>query len=207
MRFHIGTKHVRGVTLVEVLVTLGIFVVVMLAVGNFVTNIFIYHSNISSSYQTEQNAQVILKTLLNELREIAPGADGSYALVNAGSSTVTFFSDTKNSGVTQEVKYALVGTTLYKVVTTATGTPFTYSAVNRSTTTLLTAVQNGTTTPVFQYFDTNYNGTSSPLSQPVTTATVRLIKIGLVLNLNGGHTLTPVTYTVQVSPRNLKTNL
>lgn len=194
-------------TLVEVLITLGIFVAVIVAVGMFEANTFIYQGEVSSSFTTAQNAQVILKTMLTELREMAPGADGSYALINAGSTTVSFFSDSDNDGTEEQITYSLIGTTLYKAIIQPSGNPPTYSITNQSTTTLLTSVRNGFVTPVFQYFDTNYNGTSTPLTQPVTTTAVRLVKVNVTLDMDPNRSPAPITYTVQANLRNLKSNL
>ena len=194
-------------TLVEVLITLGIFVAVIIAVGTFEANTFIYQGEVSNSFTTAQNAQIILKTMLTELREMAPGADGSYALINAGSTTVSFFSDPDNDGTEEQITYSLIGTTLYKAVIQPSGNPPTYGIANQSTTTLLTSVRNGFVTPVFQYFDTNYNGTSTPLTQPVTTTAVRLVKVNVTLDMDPNRSPAPITYTVQANLRNLKSNL
>ncbi len=194
-------------TLVEVLITLAIFVTVIISVGAFESNIFIYQTNISGSFMTAQNAQIILKTMLTELREMAPGADGSYPLVNAGSTTISFFADSNNDGTEEEITYTLSSTTLYRALITPSGNPPTYNIANQSTTTILTNVTNKTSIPVFQYFDTNYNGTSSPLVQPVTATAVRLVKVNVRLDLDPNRSPLPIIYTVQASLRNLKSNL
>lgn len=194
-------------TLVETLITLAIFVTVIAAVGMFESNVFIYQGNVSSSFTTTQNAQVILKTMLTELREMAPGADGSYPLVTAGSTTISFFSDPDNDGTEEQVTYSLSTTTLYRAIIQPSGSPPAYLYSNQSTSTLLTNVRNGSVTPVFQYFDTNYNGTSSPLVQPVTTTAVRLVKVNVTLDTDPNRSPLPITYTVQATLRNLKSNL
>ena len=194
-------------TLVEVLITLAIFTAVIAVVGMFEANTFVYQGEVSNSFATAQNAQIILKTMLTELREMAPGADGSYALSNAVSTTISFFSDPDNNGIEDEVTYTLSSTTLYRAVIIPSGTPLTYSPASQSTTTLLTNIRNGTVTPVFQYFDTNYNGTSSPLAQPVTTTAVRLVKVNLTIDADPNRSPLPITYTVQANLRNLKSNL
>jgi type II secretory pathway pseudopilin PulG len=204
---HYNISKQGGMTLVEVLITLGIFVAVIIAVGTFEANIFIYQGEVSNSFATAQNAQVILKTMLTELREMAPAADGSYALVNAGSTTVSFFSDPDNDGTEEQITYTLSSTTLYKAIIQPSGNPPTYAVANQSTTTLLIGLRNGLVTPVFQYFDTNYNGTSSPLTQPVTTTAVRLVKVNVTLDMDPNRSPAPITYTVQANLRNLKSNL
>jgi prepilin-type N-terminal cleavage/methylation domain-containing protein len=196
----------RGMTLVELLITLAIFVTVMVAVGTFEANTFIYQGNVSSSFTTAQNAQIILKTMLTELRETAPGVNGAYALVSTGSTSISFFSDPDNDGQTEQITYSLTGTTLSRSVIQPSGSPLGYNG-GPVISTLLTTVRNGNTTPVFQYFDTNYNGTSSPLAQPVTTTAVRLVKVNVTLDTDPNRSPVPITYTVQANLRNLKNNL
>ena len=197
----------RGMTLVELLIALAVFAVVIIAVGAFESNVFQYQGSISGSFQTAQSSQVILKTILTELRKAAPSANGSYPIIRAGSTTLAFFSDPDNDGVTEQITYTLMGTTLYRATIQPSGTPPSYILANESTTTLMTAVRNGVVTPVFQYYDGNYTGTSSPLTQPVTATIIRLVKANLVIDLDPGRSPAPITYTVQVNLRNLKSNL
>jgi type II secretory pathway component PulJ len=194
-------------TLVELLVALAVFAVVMIAVGAFEANVFRYQGSVSGSFQTAQSAQTIMKTMLTELRRTAPGANGAYAIVQVGSTTLSFFSDVDNNGATDQVSYTLMGSTLYRAVIKPTGSPPVYNLANQSTTTLMVAVRNGVVLPVFQYYDSNYTGTSSPLVQPVTTTSIRLIKVNLSLDLDQNRSPAPITYSIQVNLRNLKTNL
>lgn len=202
-----NSKAQKGMTLVEVLIAVAIFAVIMVAIGTFEANIFSYNGSISGSLNTTQNAQAILKTMLKELREIAPGENGSYPIVNAGSTTLSFFSDFDNDGATEQITYSLFGTVVYRAVIQPSGSPAVYSYANQATTTLIADVRNGVSLPVFQYFDANYNGTSSPLAQPAVTTTIRLIKISLALDMDVNHAPSAVIYTVQASLRNVKNNL
>lgn len=197
----------KGMTLVELLVALAVFAVIMTAVYAMGSNIFIYNSNTTGSYRSTQNSQVILKTILKELRETSPGADGAYPLISTGSTTLSFFSDIDNDGITERLTYSLIGTTLYRSVIKASGNPVSYSFANQSTTTLISNVVNGNSLASFEYFDTNYTGTSSPLIQPVSPSTVRLIRINQRIDIDPNRSPVPIIFTVQASLRNLKTNL
>lgn len=197
----------KGLTLVELLVAMSIFIIVIVAVGAFQANIFVQHSNISGSFQTSQNSQVILKTILKELREAAPGANGAYPLTYVGSTTLSFFSDIDDDGYTEKITYSLIGTTLYKAVIKPSGIPLTYLPSNQSTTTLITNVVNGIFLPSFEYFDTYYTGTSSPMSYPINPSLVRLIRINQRIDIDPNRSPVPIIYTVQANLRNLKTNL
>lgn len=194
-------------TMVELFVALAILAIVMTAVYVLGSNIFIYNSTTSGSYRATQNSQAILKTILKELRETSPGADGSYPLINTGSTTLSFFSDIDNDSLPERVTYSLIGTTLYKAVIKPSGNPVSYSFANQSTTTLIFNVVNGNSLPSFEYFDTNYTGTSSPLVQPVSPSAVRLIRINQRIDIDPNRSPIPIIFTVQASLRNLKTNL
>ena len=194
-------------TLAEVITALGIFVLIIAAVFVFETNVFSYNGSVSSSFQVAQDSQMLLRTMLSELREAVPGANGAYPLTSVGSTTISFFSDINNDGKAEQVTYTLVGTTLFRAVIKPSGTPVGYPVATQATTTIVMNVRNGTTTPTFEYFDTNYTGTSTPLSQPVTTTAVRLVKINITLDTDPTKSPAPITYTTQVSLRNLKSNL
>lgn len=193
-------------TLVEVLIALAVFVTVIVTVGMFEVNIFQYQGSVSGSLTTAQDAQVILKTMLTELRAAAPGVNGAYPIVSAATSSISFFSDLDNDGQTEQITYSLIKNTLYQSVVQPSGSPLGYTAT-AATSSLLTDVRNSTSTSVFQYFDQNYTGTSSPLSMPVSIPSIRLVEISLTLDTDPNRSPLPRTYTTQVSLRNLKTNL
>lgn len=207
MKFFNIKNRSCGMTLAEVLVALAIFAVVIVVVGAFASNIFIYHSSISGFFQTTQSSQIILKTMLKELRESSPGANGAYPIVQAGSTTLSFYSDTNNDGKTELITYSLIGTKLYRAIILPTGSPATYPTNTQSTTTLLTGVTNGNAIPSFQYYDTNYTGTSSPLTQPVNPSSVKLIRVNQRVDIDPNRSPVPIIYTIQANLRNLKTNL
>ncbi len=197
----------RGITMVELLASLAIFSIVIVAVWALGSNIFIFNSTTSGSFQATQNSQAILKTIVKEIREASTGANGAYPLVSTGSTTLVFYSDVDNDGITEQIKYSLIGTTLFRTVIKATGAPLVYLSANQSTSTLITNVINGQALPSFQYFDTNYTGTSSPLLQPVTPSKVRLILINQQIDMDPNRSPIPVIFTAQVNLRNLKSNL
>lgn len=200
-------SHSRGMSLVETFIALAIFVLVIVAMGAFQAGIFSHQRVVSGSLQTAQDAQIILKTILTELRSAAPGANGSYIINSAATSSISFFSDTNNDGQTDKIAYSLSGTTLYRSRIPPSGTPPVYLGANQSTTTLLSNVRNSTSTPIFQYFDQFYTGTSSALALPVDVSTIRLIQVSITLDVDPRISPAPRTYTVQVGLRNLKTNL
>jgi type II secretory pathway component PulJ len=205
--FHFTLYAHSGFTLVEVFISLAIFVSVMVAITAFLINIYSNNRTASGSFQTAQDAQVILKTMLTQLRQASTAVNGAYPIAIAGTSSITFFSDVNNDGLTDEVTYSLIGSTLYSTVIKASGSPFSYNMANQATSSILTNVRNSSSTPVFQYYDQNYTGTSSPLSLPINIPAIRLIKISLALDVLVNQAPAVRTYTTSVSLRDLKTNL
>jgi len=199
------SKTASGMTLIEVVVTLAIFVTVMIAVTAFEANVFSYSSSISSSYTTVQAAETILKTIAKEVRMTSPGSDGSYAIQTAATNTLMFYADTNGTGIKTRIKYYLSGTRLYRAALIPTGSPLAYTGIE-STTTIMSDVRNATSTPLFEYFDGSYDGNNQALAQPVSNSSVRLIKVNVTLDTDPNRSPTPRTYTTQVTLRNLKDN-
>jgi hypothetical protein len=193
--------------LVEVFISIAIFAAVSVAIFAFQINIMSNQKIVSGSLNTAQDAELILKNILTEIRSMALSANGVYPLVTAGTSTVTFFSSPIATSTIEEITYSLKGTNLYRSVIMPSGSPSIYNPANQSTTTALTGVYNATSSPIFQYYDQNYTGTSSPLAQPVNLSSVTLIKISLTLDDDPKLPPLPRAYTTQAALRNLKTNL
>lgn len=203
----LADRRHQGMTLVEVLLTLSIFIIIVVAVGTFQVNVFSYHKAVYGSLQTSQDAQIILKTILREVRSMSPGATGQYPISVAATNTLTFFSDLDGNNVQDQITYSLIGNTIYRARIVPSGSPATYLAANQGTTTLVTNIRNSSSTPVFEYYDDTFTGTSTPLSQPVTVTAVKLIKVNLTLDVDPNRSPLPIMYSADVNLRNLKTNL
>ena len=204
---HRRSRTKSGMTMIEVLVAMGISVVVIIAVTAFQANIFKYRNSVSGTFDTVQNAQIIMKLMAKELRSVSIASDGSFGIAQAATSTITFYADTDGNGVKERIRYSLASSTLYRAVLVPTGSPLSYASGSESTTTMLRSVSNGTSTNMFTYFDSSYDGSQSALSQPVVLTNIRLVKISAILTVGGTQTPSAKTYTTQVMLRNLKDNL
>ena len=141
--------------MVEVFISIAIFAAVSVAIFAFYVNMLSNQQAVSNSLATAQNAEVILKTMLLEIRSMALSGNGVYPLVAAGTSTITFFSSPISTSTIEEITYTLKGANLYRGVIMPSGSPVVYNPANQSTTTILSGVYNATSTPVFQYYDQN----------------------------------------------------
>ncbi len=199
--------NTKGFTLVEMVVVIGIFGIMAVLISNFQRDIYNNNKYSQDSLSSAQDARTILRVMVKELRTASPGNDGSFAIAQAATNTVTFFSDTDGDGIKDKIRYFIATTTLKKGLVKPTGNPLTYSSANETLSILASDIKNSTSSPMFEYFDNTYAGTSSPMTQPVTVTNIHLVKINLMIDADPNKSPVIRTYTSQVNLRNLKDNL
>lgn len=199
-------KYTHGFTLVETLLVVAVFILIIYAVSSLQTNILTYDKYASDVISSAQDARVILRNIVQELRSSKTGSNGSYPIAQAATSTIVFYSDIDVDGLQDQVRYYISGGNLKKGVIKPSGSPLGYDGAE-TVTTLAYNIKNGTSTALFEYFDSNYNGTSSPLSQPVVVNAVRLVRVNLLIDADPRRSPIPRLYTSDATLRNLKDNL
>ncbi|MFA6458828.1 MAG: type II secretion system protein [Candidatus Paceibacterota bacterium] len=197
----------KGMTLAEMLVVIAVIGIVMVAVFAFEANIFIYTNQSQTQITNTWQAEAVLKPMTKELRSMIPSASGSYAIFSAATSSITFFNNVNNDTAIEKVRYFLSSTTLYRGQIIPTGNPPVYNPANETLKILATGVRASSTLPVFRYFDSSYQGTSSPLSYPLSISSVRLINVTIIIDSDPNRSPIPRTFSSSVSLRNLKNNL
>ncbi len=133
----------RGFTLVETIVIVTVTAFIFVTLGILLS--YFYKTNaytIEQSMAVEQ-ARRGVEDAMRYLREASYGADGSYPITNAATSTVTFYANTDADSVIERVTYLLQNGTLYRVVTEPAGNPPSYTGA-MSTSTITTSVVNAT---------------------------------------------------------------
>lgn len=200
-----GVTLNRGVTLVELLIALGIFAMLAVVIGKFERDIFHFNTVIQSDLGAQIEGRRAIVTMVSEMREMSPSALGAYPIAAAATSSITFFSDIDSDTVKEQIQYYVSGTRILKSVINPTGSPLVYNAGSAVVTTVVSSITNGTSTPLFEYYDTNYAGTSTPLSIPVNISSVKLVKINMLLERKPTP-FSSISITSQVTPRNLKDN-
>ncbi|MBI4132876.1 MAG: hypothetical protein HY473_02220 [Candidatus Sungbacteria bacterium] len=204
---HAAGRRLRpGVTLIEAVVALGIISLIALVVGAFQRDIFLVSGFLQDSLLAQQDLRRTLKAFSAEARSLSPSGAGAYPIAAANPNDFAFYSDTDSDGLRERIRYFLDGTNLKKGVIVPGGAPAVYDPANETVATVIRNVIS-TTTPIFEYYDTTYNGVSPPLSQPVDTLAIRLVKVTVTVDRNPSRPPPPVTLTTQISLRNLKDNL
>ena len=170
------------------------------------SDIFSLSRIIGSDLSSQQEIRIALKQISAELRSASLSSTGSYAISEASSTSLTFFSDIDDDGIKERLRYFLQNSVLKKGVLVPTGNPLTYNPANEKITDAVRGVY-ATTSPIFYYYDSTYGGQTPPLPQPVTTANVRLIKISVTVDTDPLKPPAPSTLTTQITLRNIKDNL
>ena len=193
-----------GFTLSELLISIFLISLLSYGVSSFMRNTFFYNTTIRKALNSQFEVRQTLKKLSAELRAASQASDGSYALAEASSTSLTFYTDLNGDGVKERLRYFLSGTTLRRGVIIPSGSPLTYNSGSETVSDMV-HYRVGTTS-IFTYYDSGYAATTTPLSQPVTVSAVRLVQAAITVNPDPGRQPN-VSFTSKVSLRNLKDNL
>lgn len=204
---HRYLKNKKGFTLVETLISIAIIVVIGLALTTFERDIFFLNNSLQGNLSAQIGARRVLRTVIRELRGASPSSLGAYTINQAGTSTLIFYTNIDEDTLKERVRYFLQGGELRRGVIKPTGNPLAYNSANESVEVIIRDVINSSTTPIFDYFDSYFTGTSSPLMQPVDTLAVRLIRVTVIIDKDTNRPPGAITVTSMGTLRNLKDNL
>ncbi len=194
-----------GFSLVEILVSLFIVVIIGMAIVSFQINLFSLNRISNDNLLAQEDARRALKNMSTEIRSMSPSSMGAYAIVQAATSSLTFYTNIDSDSLQEKVRYFLDGKTFKRGVVEPSGSPLNYNGTE-TTRELIHDIANATTS-IFSYYNSSYDGTSAPLTQPVDTLLIRLIKINVIIDKDPLKLPPPLFMTTQVSIRNLKDNL
>ena len=199
----------KGFTLVEILVSMSIMVLIVIITGTFARNVVVYNTAGHNNLVAQLDGRKVLRTMVSELRTSASSVLGSYPIDTAATNTLIFFADLNNDGLSERVRYFFdtPTRTLRKGIVFPSESPLTYNLGNENVITLVSNLANGTSTPVFDYFDSLYAGTTTPMTLPINISSVRLIKINVLVDKDENRSPTTAYFISSVVLRNLKDNL
>ncbi len=193
-------------SIIEIIIAIAILGLIIGAVGAFQRDVFYLGSALRGTVATTQDARAIIRTMTQELREASVSSNGSYTIESAATSSVVFYSNIDSDVQKERIRYFMVGKELRKGVIQPTGSPVSYPS-NSENFSVLISTLSPTTTPMFEYYNTSYAGTSTPMTYPIATADIRLVRFNLILDVDVNRAPVPRVYTTQVTIRNLKDNL
>lgn len=195
-----------GFSFIEIFISIFIITLIGLVFYIFQKDTFSFNRIISESLMAQDDARRVLKIMNVEIRSVSPSNLGAYALLETATSSFTFYSDIDTDSLKERVRYFIDGATLKRGVIKPSGSPFVYNPADEIISDLIHYI-TVSATPIFSYYDTNYDGTTDPLTEPINISAVRLVKITIVVDKDSLAPPGPLTFTTQISMRNLKDNL
>jgi hypothetical protein len=191
----------RAFTFAEVIVVVSVTALLGMTINSLIFNF--YRSNAYLVQQTSaiDSAHRGLRTSFEELRQATYGEDGSYPILSAATSSITFYSDVDNDGSVEKIRIYLTGTTFYRGITEATSTPATYTGQTEKQFTIANYVRNSSSTPIFKFYDED--GVQLATTSPVV-ADISTISISLMVDLNPFRAPDILTLQESATLRNLR---
>lgn len=188
----------RGFTLIETVVAIALTGVIVVTLAFLIQYFYKTNLYILEESQAINGARVSIDSAMENLREASYGADGSYPIAAAATSSITFYANVGPGMVVDEVRYYLSGTTLYRGVTVPGGSPPSYAGQPETTTLVVSNISNGVT-PLFTYFDASGN----ELPEPVTIAAIASVRIDVFADVNPNRAPGVFTLSGSATLRNI----
>lgn len=195
-----------GFTILELLISLGIFAIIAVAAGGFLGYALKNQRLIWDQLEAQSEGRNAVQQMVNYLRKAQESSTGAYAIESAATSSLVFYTNVDSDSYIEKVHFFRFGSTLKQGITKPSGSPLTYNPANEIFSEIAHYLVNPSTSTIFSYYDENYAGTGSALAQPVEVTQVRLIRVQLQLDKNPQKSPIPFYAESVVSVRNLKSN-
>jgi prepilin-type N-terminal cleavage/methylation domain-containing protein len=193
------TPAIKGFTLIEMLLVIALTALMMLTVNSLI--VYFYKTNnytLQQSFAANEARQGV-QDAMTYLRGASYGADGSYPIASAATSSITFYAAIGSSNTIDEISYQLIKGTLYRLVTAPAGNPPSYAGQQAASSTIAVSVVNDASTPVFQYFD----NTGTLLTSPINIAKIASVTTSLIIDVDVNRAPVAFTLTGGATLRNL----
>ena len=176
-------KSEKGITLIELLITIAITSVVGLGLVSLQYILSQNQIAITKSYKSVDDANLTLSNLTKEIRAAKQSDNGAYLLNMAGDQELIFYSDIDLDGKTEWVRYYLNGTELTKEIIKPSGYPPVYDSLSKKTFIISEDIRNGNI-PLFYYYNKDWpdDTQNNPLVLDNRLSETKTIKIYLRIN-------------------------
>ncbi|OGI25185.1 MAG: hypothetical protein A3J76_03240 [Candidatus Moranbacteria bacterium RBG_13_45_13] len=199
----------QGLTLVEMLIAIFIFVMMMTGSAFLLSQIYKRYGFAMEQGMSVNETQRVMKIMVEEIRRARQADSGAYAVVSADDFDFVFYSDIDADGETERVHYYLEDSAIKKGTAEPSGIPPTYPGNDQSVSTIAENIQNALDEPLFSYYNSDYpdDQINNPLAVPVAQVSqIRLIKVDIFFNLDPFHAPDNIRLESYVEMRNLKDN-
>lgn len=197
----------KGFTLLEVIVSLGIFTLFVSSVVMIFSTGYSYNLILWEQLATQTDGRKALRLVADDVRRAENSSIGSYPIATAENYEFIIYANVDSDIERERVRYFVSNETLYRGVVQPQGSPLSYVTSTESATEIAQAVVNvNKGVPVFLYYDESFTGVEAAMTQPVDITDIRLVKIQLELEADPTKSPVPLHVETYAHIRNLKTN-
>lgn len=195
----------NGFTVLELLIAMGIFSLLTLGVSWILISSLRTNRIVFDQLSAQGDGRKALQHIVNDIRRAEASSTGGFPLETVTTSTIIFYANIDEDGYRERVRFWLSDRTLKKGIVKPAGSPLVYNTANESIVDIGHDIVN-TSTPVFSYYDENFIGTGVPLTQPVTSTDVHVVRVQLQIEKDPNKTPVPLLVESTAHIRSLKTN-
>lgn len=193
-----------GMTIVEMLVALSIFVIIMLVITDSLISFYRYNAHAMEQATAIDSARRGIYPTINNIREAAYSEEGAYPVISAGPNNFSFYGDIDGDNNVEKIRLFLDGDVFKKGVTEPAGSPLTYSGQPEKIFILSYNVRNADKgVNIFRYYDSS----GVEILNTSNVSNISFVKMNVVVNVNPAVGSNDFTLTASATLRNLKANL
>ncbi len=195
-----------GMTLVEILVSLSIFSIIIMAITYSVASFYRYNAYGLEQSQAIDNARRGINPTINNIREATYSDEGAYPIISAAVNSFSFYSDVDRDNSVEKIRLFLDTSTntFKKGRIESAGDPLTYTGQPETIFTLAENVRNvEQSVDVFKYYD----NTGAEIIDLSNVSSIAFVTMSVVVNVNPVRAPNDFTLRASASLRNLKSNL
>lgn len=197
----------HGFTLVETIVTMGVFIIIVSAAFTFLLQVYKAQSFTIDQTTATDEAKHGMNIMVKELREANLADTGAYAIESASAQSITFYSDSDTDASREKITYTVIGSDLTRTIIEVTGGQQPVYDEANAVSEVLSHYVTGVN--IFSYYNGDHplDMTNNPLGSPVDVSAIRLVHI--TLGVDPSATQAPQVLTIEsdVQLRNFKDNL
>lgn len=195
--------------MIEVIIALGIFSMLAMTVAWILITAIRSNAIIWNQLSSQSDGRRVMTAVSDVIRRVETSSIGSYPIERADDYELIVFANVDSDTFRERVRFYIdTGTNiLYRGVTKPTGDPLIYNPSNEVTVPIAYFIVNDDLSlPLFTYYDESYQGTGSPLAQPVAVTDIHVIRTQLEIEQDPTKSPVPLRLENTIHIRNLKTN-
>lgn len=186
--------HNRGLTLVETVVFIAVFVVIIGAIVAALQYMYKGQRFVFEQSDASRSARTGIDRIVRNLREVSYADDGAYSVESMSTSSMVFFSDFDNDERVERVRYFLEDGNVKRGVVESAGTPPEYDMNTEVVQVISDYVRNEALgIPLFTFFDTE----GDEMNDYSAVADVAFVTVRLVVNIHPESA--PIDYELRSS--------